>query len=123
MRPLTEILEWLDRTSKVSCPEITCDQAREVATLIREIQRPSATIVNQALRIGTLTAERDAAIKERDALKAAAGLKAQVAQHSSDGARCDQCLKVAPEVGFCVTHGKNFCRPCHKASGPAKAGE
>ena len=36
---LTDALQYLETTSRVSCPQITCDHAREIAELMREQQR------------------------------------------------------------------------------------
>lgn len=59
--------------------------------------------------------------KERDALKAEVEIhRKRHAASSLDGARCDECLKVAIDVDWCMTHEKNFCRACHSHSGPAK---
>lgn len=35
MMSLTEALLYLETTSRVSCPQITCDQAREIAEVLR----------------------------------------------------------------------------------------
>ncbi len=39
MMSLTEALQYLETTSRVSCPQITCDQAREIAELMACIRR------------------------------------------------------------------------------------
>lgn len=37
MMSLTEALQYLETTARVSCPQITCDQAREIAGLMRDL--------------------------------------------------------------------------------------
>lgn len=34
---LTDALQYLETTARVSCPQITCDQAREIAELLRDL--------------------------------------------------------------------------------------
>ena len=34
---ISEALQYLETTARVSCPQITCDQAREIAELMRDL--------------------------------------------------------------------------------------
>ncbi len=53
---LENILHYLDTTARVSCPSITCEQAEEIATLLRSEESP---LVNRTLKKWLEEANRD----------------------------------------------------------------
>lgn len=44
---LADWLYFLDTSSRVQCPEITCDQAAELAALLREMDRTERRHANE----------------------------------------------------------------------------
>lgn len=67
---LTEALQYLETTSRVSCPQITCDQAREIAELMRDLadqhQVDIAEMVSWKIHAQVLHERDDARAKLRE---------------------------------------------------------
>lgn len=56
MKTITELLQYLDTTARVSCPEITCERAAELAEVMRDMDR---TEKRHAREWSDLLGERD----------------------------------------------------------------
>ena len=88
---LSEILEWLDRTSKVSCPGITCEQAREA----EELRRLFELVGKRNGQFSAKVTETIQYERERDAERSAAN-EAIAARHDIEKAR-DAAIKERDE--------------------------